>query len=188
MVLEANRSIWMTETQVRSSYPLLSLLRHYAPSIRGSRTACTFQMWQCKLYTYTIDVLALMSSRDLEQRDLIISIDTPRNQHVQFLQIIFIFLFVYLYLKNKIFYYKIINGEKTNTLTLPQAGQRPASFPLFAASCMLDVTSPWDPNKCLSKPYLKKEYVKISYNIFKCMNFVINSNDQTVWNLFNLSY
>ncbi|KYM79466.1 hypothetical protein ALC53_10084 [Atta colombica] len=27
-------------------------------------------------------------------------------------------------------------------LTLPQAGQRPASFPLFAASCILDVTSP----------------------------------------------
>lgn len=40
--------------------------------------------------------------------------------------------------------------------TLPQAGQRPASFPLFAASCMLDVTSPWDPNKCLSKPWSVK--------------------------------
>lgn len=37
-------------------------------------------------------------------------------------------------------------------LTLPQTGQRPASLLLFAASCILDVTKPCDPSKCLSKP------------------------------------
>jgi len=77
MVLEANRSIWTMEMRAHSSYPLLSSPRHCAPSTRDSRIACTFRMWQCKLYTYTINVLALMSSRDLEQHDLITSIDIP---------------------------------------------------------------------------------------------------------------
>lgn len=92
MALEVSRSIWMMVTQAHSSYPLLSLLRHYAPNIRDSRTACTFRTWQCKLYIYMIGVLALMSSRDLEQHDLIISIDIPKNQHVQLSQMMFIFL------------------------------------------------------------------------------------------------
>lgn len=135
MALEANHSIETMEMQACSSYPLLFLLQHYAPSIHDSRTACTFRMWQCRLYTYMINVLALMSSRDLEQHDLIISIDIPRNQHIHFIN----HVYTSFILENKISCYK---QQKKNELTLPQAGQRPASFPLFAASCILDVTSP----------------------------------------------
>jgi len=70
----------MMETRARSSYPLLSSLQHYVPNTHDSRIACTFRMWQCKLYTYTIDVLVLMSFRGLEQRDSIISIDIPEKK------------------------------------------------------------------------------------------------------------
>lgn len=164
MVLEANRSIWTMEMQAHSSYPLLSLLRHCAPSIHDSRTACTFRTWQCKLYTYMIDVLALMSSRDLELHDLVISIDIPRKQHVQLSQWCLYFYLCYLYLLET--RSLIANWYKKNKLTLPQAGQRPASFPLFAASCILDVTSPWDPNKCLSKPYIKKKNMLLLCNVW----------------------
>lgn len=136
MALEANRSIWTMEMQAHSSYPLLSLLRHCAPSIRDSRTACTFRTWQCKLYTYMIDVLALMSSRDLEQHDLVISIDIPRNQRTTLTNNVYISVYA-----TSISCCKLTDAKK-DKLTLPQAGQRPASFPLFAASCMLDVTSP----------------------------------------------
>lgn len=41
-------------------------------------------------------------------------------------------------------------------LTLPHTGQRPASFPLFAASCIELVTNPWEPSRCLSKPWSVK--------------------------------
>jgi len=42
-------------------------------------------------------------------------------------------------------------------LTLPQTGQRPPSLPLFAASCMLEVTSPCDPSRWRSRPWSVKK-------------------------------
>lgn len=36
-------------------------------------------------------------------------------------------------------------------------GQRPPSWPRLAASCMEDVTNPWDPSKCLSSPWSVKK-------------------------------
>ena len=40
--------------------------------------------------------------------------------------------------------------------TLPQMGQRPPSCPRLAASCMDDVTRPWDPNRWRSRPWSVK--------------------------------
>lgn len=107
------------EMRARSSYPLLSLLRHYAPNTRDSRTACTFRMWQCKLYTYTIDVLVLMSSRDLEQRDLIISIDIPRNQYVHLSPINDIRISVYIHFRKQNLSLRTNQCRKDNRKDLP---------------------------------------------------------------------
>lgn len=43
-----------------------------------------------------------------------------------------------------------------NSRTLPHIGHLPPSWPRLAASCIEEVTSPWDPNKCLSSPWSVK--------------------------------
>ena len=42
------------------------------------------------------------------------------------------------------------------SFTFPQTGHRPLSWPLLAASCILAVTRPWLPSKCLSRPWSVK--------------------------------
>lgn len=73
---------------------------------------------------------------------------------------LFFIIFPYIISKSKWLIFKITYKEfkkrKCVTLTLPQTGHRPESLLLLAASCILEVTSPWVPNKCLSKPWSVK--------------------------------
>lgn len=45
-----------------------------------------------------------------------------------------------------------VSKSNLGTLTLPQTGHLPPSFPLLAASCILEVTRPWDPKRWRSNP------------------------------------
>lgn len=98
----------------------------------ASQTVCTCRRSPCKRYTCRTGERASGSYDDRATRDSGASIGTSKGR-AAVLDIVFI----------------VDLHEK---LTLPQTGQRPASLPLLAASCMELVTKPCEPSKCRSNP------------------------------------
>lgn len=119
--------------------PSLSLRPYYVRNTHDFRIACTYQRWPYKRYTCTINGQVLTSYYDHATHDLIASIGTSDQKKSTIIVI-----------NTRI--WKI----RQNLRTRPQTGQRPASLPLLAASCIELVTKPCEPSKCRSRPWSVK--------------------------------
>lgn len=106
--------------------PRISLLLYYVLSIHDFRIVYTCQMWPCIQYICMINVQVLVSYYARGIHDSIVSIDT--SETINIVQVI------------------ELDGARTTLgagkLTRPHTGHRPASLPLFAASCIELVTKP----------------------------------------------